>query len=64
MKNLVEYIKGVRFELSKIEWPTFVEFVTATAISIFLIVILSIYLGSLDALFQWGAKSIFASFAR
>lgn len=64
MKNLVEYLQGVRFELSKIEWPTFVEFLSATVMALILIVILSIYLGSLDALFQWGAKQVFASFAR
>ena len=64
MKNLVEYIKGVRFEFSKIEWPTFVEFLSATIISLILIVLLSIYLGSLDAFFQWGAKRLFSTFIR
>ena len=62
VKNLIEYFKGVRFELSKIEWPTFSEFIVATIISLIFITIMSIYLGSLDAMFQWGAKKLFSSF--
>lgn len=64
MKNLVQYIKDVRFELSKIEWPTFAEFLTATVVSLILIALLSTYLGLLDAAFQKGASQLFSSFTR
>lgn len=64
MKNLGQFLKEVRVELSKIVWPSFNEFVGATIIALFLIFLFSIYLGALDFGFSWLAKQIFITYGQ
>lgn len=62
MKNLGQFLKEVRWELSKITWPSSREFVGATVIVLILIVAFSIYLGAIDFGFAWLAKYVFVEF--
>lgn len=62
MKNLGQFLKEVRWELSKITWPSSREFIGATVIVLILIVAFSIYLGAIDFGFAWLAKYIFVEY--
>ena len=48
IKNAVQFIKEVRIELSKVEWPNFNEFVGSTLVVLFLVCFFAIYLGVVD----------------
>jgi len=60
MKNISQYVKSVQSELSKVTWPGFNEFVGSTIVVLILIVLFTIYLGGLDAGFQWLATKAFS----
>jgi preprotein translocase subunit SecE len=59
IKNAVQFIKEVRSELSKVEWPRFNEFVGSTIVVLFLVCFFSIYLGLVDLGLSRLAKYIF-----
>ena len=59
IKNAVQFIKEVRSELSKVEWPKFNEFVGSTIVVLFLVCFFSIYLGLVDLGLSRLAKYIF-----
>lgn len=46
-----EYIRNVRIELKKVEWPTKQHIYKATILVIIVSIIVGIYLGGLDYLF-------------
>jgi len=62
MKNLGQFLQEVKFELLKIVWPKFPEFIGATIIVLILIVLFSIYLGAIDFAFSWLARYIFVEY--
>jgi len=59
IKSAVQFIKEVRGELSKVEWPNFNEFVGSTIVVLFLVCFFSIYLGLVDLGLSRLAKYIF-----
>ncbi len=59
IKNAVQFIKEVRIELSKVEWPNFNEFVGSTLVVLFLVCFFAIYLGIVDLGLSRLAKYIF-----
>lgn len=61
IKNLGQFLKEVKLELSKIVWPSFNEFIGSTIIVLIVIILFSIYLGIVDFCFAWGARQIFIS---
>jgi preprotein translocase subunit SecE len=61
IKNLGQFLKEVRIELSKIVWPSFNEFLGSTIIVLIVIALFSIYLGVIDFCFAWFARQIFIS---
>lgn len=59
LKNMMQFLQEVRFELSKVEWPKFNEFVGSTIIVLVLVVLFAFYLGAIDFAFSKLAKYIF-----
>lgn len=60
IKNLGQFLKEVRLELTKIVWPSFNEFIGSTIIVFIVIVLFSIYLGIIDFAFSYAARHIFS----
>lgn len=64
MKNVVQssrrFIGEVRLELARIEWPKFHEFLGATGVVVFVVLLFSIYLFAVDHTIMAVAKQIFA----
>lgn len=58
-KDIVQFLQGVRAELSKVEWPTFDEFVGSTLVVLVLVLFFAIYLGIVDLGLSKLAKYIF-----
>jgi len=54
MDRAIAFLKDVRTELSKVNWPTRNQTVQYTLVVIGLSVILAVFLGGLDLAFQWG----------
>ncbi len=59
IKNAVQFIKEVRIEFSKVEWPNFNEFAGSTLVVLFLVCFFAIYLGIVDLGLSRLAKYIF-----
>ncbi len=51
--DLVEYLKGVRSELKKAEWPSRAELTRLTQVVLGVIFITAVYVGALDAALGW-----------
>ncbi|QQS39380.1 preprotein translocase subunit SecE [Candidatus Woesebacteria bacterium] len=51
MNNLAHYLKGVRFELSKVIWPSRSEVIRLTTVVVLISVIVGLYVGGLDYAF-------------
>jgi preprotein translocase subunit SecE len=45
---MLRFIQEVRLELSRIEWPTYNEFIGSTIVVLFLVTILSLFFGAVD----------------
>jgi preprotein translocase subunit SecE len=58
-KDIVQFLQGVRVELSKVEWPKFNEFLGSTLVVLVLVVFFAIYLGIVDLGLSKLAKYIF-----
>lgn len=58
-KDIVQFLQGVRAELSKVEWPKFNEFLGSTLVVLVLVVFFAIYLGIVDLGLSRLAKYIF-----
>jgi preprotein translocase subunit SecE len=58
MSKLIEYIRDTKGELKHVSWPTRKQAIAFTVIVIAISLIVSIYLGLLDALFSEGLKLI------
>jgi len=52
VKRIKNYLRGVRAEFSKISWPSRAEVLSLTVLVLAMVVILTIYVGAIDALFK------------
>lgn len=59
LNNIVQFLQGVRSELSKVEWPDFNEWVGSTMIVLVLVAFFALYLGIIDLGLSNLAKYIF-----
>jgi len=48
VKDITKFFGEVRVELRRVEWPSFEEFKGATIVVLFLLLIFSVYLGTVD----------------
>lgn len=48
IKDVTQFIKDVQFELSKVTWPKFDEWVGATIVTLLLMSFFAVYLGLVD----------------
>jgi preprotein translocase subunit SecE len=48
MNQVTKFLKEVRVELSRVEWPTVNEWMGATAVTLILVVFFAIFLGFVD----------------
>jgi len=48
ISDVVRFFREVRFELSKVVWPKFDEWVGSTLIVLFLVLLFAVYLGAVD----------------
>lgn len=61
--QLFQFLKEVRLELTRIEWPKMDAFVGSTIVVFFLIFVSSIFLGGVDYIVkEWVLKGILARF--
>lgn len=56
---MLRFIQEVRLELSRIEWPTYNEFIGSTIVVLFLVTILSLFFGAVDRIISVLAQYIF-----
>ena len=59
IKNALLFLKEVRGELAKVEWPKFNEWVGSTLVVLFLVCFFALYLGIIDLGLSRLAKYIF-----
>ncbi len=59
IKNALQFLKEVRGELAKVEWPNFNEWVGSTLVVLFLVCFFAVYLGIVDLGLSKLAKYIF-----
>lgn len=59
IKNMIQFLRDVRLELSKVIWPKFDEFVGSTIVVLVLVSAFAIYLGTIDFMFSKLARYIF-----
>jgi preprotein translocase subunit SecE len=60
VKAAIDYLKEVRFELSKVVWPKRQEVIKLTLIVLIISAIVGIYVGGLDYLFTKTLEFILA----
>ena len=60
--TVVQFFREVRFELSKVEWPKFDEWVGSTLVVLVLVCFFSIYLGLVDFGFSAVDKYLFVHY--
>lgn len=48
MKNLTKFLGEVRVELSRVEWPSFNDFVGATIVVLCIVVLFAVFFGVVD----------------
>ncbi len=62
LKSAIQFFREVRFELSKVDWPNFHEFVGSTLVVLVLVCFFATYLGIIDLGLNRLAKYIFATY--
>ena len=53
MKNIVTFLKEVRAEMARVEWPKTDEWLGATVVTLILVAFFTLYLGVVDRVIQW-----------
>ncbi len=53
MKNIGTFLREVRSEMARVEWPKPEEFIGATIVTLLLVLFFAIYLGVIDKANQW-----------
>lgn len=61
MKQVIDYISGVKYELSQVEWPTKDEVIRLTMVVFLISAIVALYVGGLDLLFVKGFEYLIAN---
>ncbi len=59
MRDVIQFVYGVRSELSKVVWPKWDEFIGSTIIVLVLVAFFALYLFGLDSIISWLAGYIF-----
>ena len=59
MRDVMQFVYGVRSELSKVIWPKRDEFIGSTIIVLVLVTFFALYLFGLDSIISWLAGYIF-----
>lgn len=62
IKSALQFLKEVRIELSKVEWPKFNEWVGSTLVVLFLVCFFAAYLWVVDLSISKLTKYIFTNF--
>ena len=57
--DISKFIHEVKVELSKVEWPTFQEFVGAAMVVLIVVVAFALFLGVVDRTISWLIKQVF-----
>lgn len=57
-QKLTEFFKDVRAEMNKISWPTFPELRESTIVVIVTVLIVSVFVGSVDYLFNFMLRAL------
>lgn len=50
---VIRYLRETRAELSKVTWPTPQEARNLTVVVLMVVIVMSLFLGFFDAVFQW-----------
>jgi preprotein translocase SecE subunit len=53
MKQFVQFLKEVKAELSRVEWPKRSEFLGATLVTLLLVLFFTVYIGLIDNANKW-----------
>ncbi len=53
MKSIPQFLKEVRIELSRVEWPKRDDFIGATIVTLVLVLFFTIFLGAVDKVNKW-----------
>lgn len=56
--SLLNYIRETRSELKKVNWPSRTSTIRSTLLVIAFSVVVAVYLGALDALFQYILRTV------
>ncbi len=59
VKNVIQFAREVKTELSEVVWPTWNDWVGSTIVVLSLVTAFAIYLGLLDLVFSWLARMVF-----
>lgn len=62
MKSFLDYLSGVRAELTHVKWPTTTQAVSYTVLVIIISIIVAALLGGLDIVFTRGVEEIIQRF--
>jgi preprotein translocase subunit SecE len=60
VKDLLQFLRDVKSEISKVIWPQFDEFVGSTIVVFVVMILFAIYLGFFDLAFSRLAQYVFA----
>lgn len=59
MKSFIDYLLGVRAEMTHVKWPSTRQAIGYTALVIIISLAVAAYLGGLDLLFTQAAETLF-----
>jgi len=59
MKNAMQFLKEVRLELAKVEWPSVDETIGATLVVLVVVVFFATFLFGVDRGVMWSVKRVF-----
>ena len=57
--NVTQFLQEVKVELSRVEWPTFPEFVGSVIVVFIVVLAFALFLGVVDKAISWAIKNIF-----
>jgi preprotein translocase SecE subunit len=64
MVPIGKFLKEVRAEMARVEWPSTPEFIGATIITLLLVLFFAAYLGILDKINKWLIYDVLFSIVR
>ncbi len=51
--NVVKFLKEVKSEMARVEWPSWDEFIGATIVTLLLVLFFAVYFWMIDSVNQW-----------